>query len=164
MPLPGRLAFAAESEPLVVLTFEVSLGEWHGTLNLCYPRQTLEPVATRLAEQLMPVSPKTGSGRGATPGRSAAARDGMVEMVVHLASTRLAAGEMAGLAVGDVIVTECHHDQPLIVRVDGTPRFTGSAGLVDGRKAVRIGAALPADAHARKSHPAAEEAESAAPD
>src|SRR5204862_3339338 len=57
-------------------------------------------------------------------------------LVVQLASTSLSPGDVANLEVGDVIVTDCDSARPVTVFLDGTPRFSGSGGVIGERKAV----------------------------
>jgi flagellar motor switch protein FliM len=86
--------------------------------------------------------------RGADPNSEQALEDSLaktaVEMVVELAETRLTAGEVADLEIGDVIVTKHNAADGVKVYVEGRQIFSGSAGLLRGRKAVRMGDSIDA--------------------
>ena len=61
-----------------------------------------------------------------------------VELVAELANVRIAASELIGLRVGDIITTETSIDSPLVITVDGQPRFHARPGAYRGCKAVSI--------------------------
>jgi flagellar motor switch protein FliM len=133
---PHLLPFGAAETAIVEIRFDVVVGVTRGSLCLCLPEEAIES----LAEKMMtvaganspapppPADPATGSSNLGTA----------VELVAQLASTRLTDDEIAGLEVGDVIVTDCQPGSPLEIRRDGVPWFTGCAGHLQGRKGVRI--------------------------
>ena len=61
-----------------------------------------------------------------------------VEVVVELAATGIAAGDMLGLRVGDIIASEKDVKEPLLVYVQGKPKFHATAGQFKGRKAIQV--------------------------
>jgi flagellar motor switch protein FliM len=130
------------SAGVVVIHFDVKVGAAIGNLNICWPADTFSSLAARLAKA--PVSGKaTAAGTqntGELPQSQSrnAPNAAAVELRVQLASTRLTCDDVANLEVGDVIMTESNSNRPLTVYVDGEPKFSGFAGLVRGRKAVRI--------------------------
>ncbi|MBI3864350.1 MAG: flagellar motor switch protein FliM [Planctomycetia bacterium] len=136
---PQLVQIVPPNEVIVLVSFEVSLGETRGIMNLCIPFNTIEPLAGKLsANTWSSYSQKQPDRRQVLNLETGVANAG-VEMVVYLAGTRLTAGELIGLAVGDTIVTENDCHKPLEVCVEGRPKFYGFAGLVKGHKAVRIG-------------------------
>jgi flagellar motor switch protein FliM len=147
---PHALPFVAPEAMVVLVSFDVSIGDAAGMLNLCLPSRMLASLADRLTAG--PHNGPQSADRAKAAAGSIGARQAGVELIVELASTRLTTEEVTNLAVGDVIVTNCDHGQPLSVRVDGDSRFAGFAGLVKGRKAVRIDAArLPLSSPQRPS-------------
>jgi flagellar motor switch protein FliM len=59
-------------------------------------------------------------------------------VVVELATTRITTSDMLGLRVGDVIASEKDVREPLVVSVQGIPKFVASPGKYKGRKAIQI--------------------------
>ena len=127
------------NEVIVLVSFEVSMGEMRGIMNLCIPFNTIEPLAGKLSANTWSSYSQKQPDRRQVLNLETGVSNAGVEMVVYLAGTRLTAGELMGLAVGDTIVTENDCHQPLEVCVEGRPKFYGFAGLVKGHKAVRIG-------------------------
>lgn len=133
-----QLPFIAAGDLLLLASFDLLAGEAAGILNLCLPCAAIEAHGDALGreQQAGPGTvPVVEARRGA--GHPAGELTG-VKLVARLATTRLTRDEVQQLAVGDIIVTECHETAPLTVLVDGLPRFFGTAGLVQGRKGVRI--------------------------
>lgn len=133
-----QLPFIAAGDLLVLASFDLLAGEAAGILNLCLPCAALEEHVDALCHDrrtgtgARPAG-EASSGEAPSPGKGRGAK-----LVARLATTRLTRDEIQNLAVGDVIVTECRETEPLTVLVDGVPRFVGTAGLVQGRKGVRI--------------------------
>ncbi|MBS0260359.1 MAG: FliM/FliN family flagellar motor switch protein [Planctomycetes bacterium] len=125
--------------------FDLRVGETYGTLRLCLPVGAWELIETAQGRGAR----VTGGGsvgndvRGGATVRSAGQGP---ELVVLLAQAQLSLEEFQGLSVGDVIVTEKDCREPLVVTIDGEPEFQGAAGVVKGRKAVRLGPACGAPA------------------
>jgi flagellar motor switch protein FliM len=127
----------------VVNRFEIILGQHHGALNLYIPTTSLEPIRQPL---LAGRSNDTESGSGFEaphflhPNRSAA-----VELVAQLAETKLAATDLVNLQIGDIIATDHETSTPIIVTLNGAPKFHAHLGAYKGRKAVQIEGPVIAD-------------------
>jgi len=57
---------------------------------------------------------------------------------VRLARSRISTGELFTLRVGDIITTEKDIHSPLVVNVEGVPKFRAFPGAMKGHKAIRI--------------------------
>ena len=136
---PQLVQIVPPNEVIVLVSFEISMGEMRGIMNLCIPFNTIEPLAGKLSANTWSTYTQKQPDRRQTLNLQTGVSNARVEMVVNLAATRLSAGELMGLAVGDVIVTENDSHGPLEVCIEGRPKFTGLAGLAKGHKAVRIG-------------------------
>ncbi len=62
----------------------------------------------------------------------------MVEVVVDLAETNISTSDLIGLRVGDIIATEKDVERPLVVSIEGRPKFHAQAGAFKGRKAIQV--------------------------
>jgi flagellar motor switch protein FliM len=61
-----------------------------------------------------------------------------VEVVVDLAETHIATSDLLELQVGDIITTEKDVRQPMVVSIEGRPKFHADPGVLKGRKAVQV--------------------------
>jgi flagellar motor switch protein FliM len=135
---PQLVQIVPPNEVIVLISFEITMGEMRGIMNLCIPYNTIEPLAGKLSSDAWSAYTK----RAADPQQRLNLETGVtqakVEMVVRLAETTITAGELAHLSIGDVIVTEQPSHQGLKVVVEGRPAFLCFAGAYKGHRAARI--------------------------
>lgn len=58
--------------------------------------------------------------------------------MVELAETTISTADLIGLRVGDIIASEKDIHEPLVVSIEGRPKFSASPGQFKGRKAIEI--------------------------
>jgi flagellar motor switch protein FliM len=135
---PQLVQIVPPNEVVVLVSFELTLGELRGMINLCLPFNTIERVSSKLASNSWATYGKA----SATPQtREAIGRQldqAQVELVVTLAQTQITTGDLIGLRVGDIITTDKDIHVPLEVAVQGTTKFHATAGAFKGCKAIRI--------------------------
>jgi flagellar motor switch protein FliM len=141
---PQLVQIVPLNEFVVAASFEISLEGLRGIMSLCIPCRMVETLLGAQSPTDSSSSQKP-SGRREARNRESDISNAVVEMIVYLAGTRLAADELSGLSVGDTIVTDNDCREPLEICIDGRPRFCGLAGLVNGHKAVRIGRSMTND-------------------
>ncbi len=145
---PQLAQIVPPNEVVVVISFELALGEIRGMVNLCIPYNAIERISGKLSAN----SWVTYGRRNATPESieqiRQTLRSSLVELEVRLAGTRITTGELLGLQVGDVITTDKDVHSPLLIRVEGVPKFRARPGAFKGHKAIRIEEVIanPADA------------------
>jgi flagellar motor switch protein FliM len=135
---PQLVQIVPPNEVVVLVSFELSMGEHRGMMNLCIPYNSIEKVSSKLSDNSW-----VSYGRHKpTPdtieriGRSL--RSSLVEVKIRLARTRITTKDLIGLRVGDIVTTEKDVHSPLVAYVEGVPKFHASPGAFKGRKAIRI--------------------------
>lgn len=145
---PQLVQIVPPNEVVVLISFELALGEVRGMMNLCIPYNAIERISGKLSANSWVAYGK----RQATPETikhiSQTLRGSLVELKVRLASTKISARDLLGLHVGDIITTQKDIHSPLLVSVQNVPKFRASAGAFKGHKAIQIVEILadPADA------------------
>lgn len=127
------------NERVLLLTFELSINMITGTMNVYIPFSSLKP----LAANLNPAVWVTGRKEKQT---NPAARQLTLDLLypvklpvkVTLGKTRLSLGDVANLAVGDIIQTETNVKNPLIMRVANEDLFNVQIGKVGKNIAVQV--------------------------
>lgn len=136
---PQLVQIVPPNEVVVLVSFELTMGEIRGIMNLCIPFNTIEPLAGKLSSDSWTSYTK----RQLDPHQKIHLETGIssaaVEMRVLLAESKLTTSEVANLEVGDIIMTEQRAENGVKVMVEGRPMFEGFTGLLRGHKAVRIG-------------------------
>jgi len=145
---PQLVQIVPPNEVVVLISFELALGEVRGMANLCIPYNSIERISGKLSAN----SWVTYGRREATPESvqqiSQNLRSSLVEINVRLAQTRITTNELIGLRVGDVVTTQKDVRSPLLVTIEGIPKFRVAPGAFKGHKAIRVEDVItnPADA------------------
>jgi flagellar motor switch protein FliM len=135
---PQLVQIVPPNEVVVLISFEITLGEVRGMINLCIPFNNIERISSKLTANSW-----VGYSRGgATPdtrgliGRRVIGSE--VELVVTLAESQITTSDLIGLRVGDVITTDRDIRAPLHVSVEGITKFHALPGAYKGHKAIQI--------------------------
>jgi flagellar motor switch protein FliM len=135
---PQLVQIVPPNEVVVLISFELTLQDVRGMVNLCIPFNSIERIGNKLSANNWLAY----SRRGATPesiqhiGRGL--KGALIELVVELAESKITTGDMLGLRVGDIITTEKDIHEPMDVRVQGVTKFRAKPGAYKGRKAIEI--------------------------
>ncbi|NUQ65104.1 MAG: FliM/FliN family flagellar motor switch protein, partial [Pirellulales bacterium] len=135
---PQLAQIVPPNEVVVLISFELALGDVRGMMNLCIPYNAIERISGKLSAN----SWVTYGRKTATPEMMQSIgqtlRGSLVSLNVRLAATRITTGELLGLRVGDIITTNKDIHSPLLVSVEGVPKFHASPGAFKNHKAIRI--------------------------
>jgi len=135
---PQLIQIVPPNEVVVLVCFEVALIEVRGIINLCIPYNAIERISGKLASN----SWVTYGRRQATPQSiekiSKSIRNMCVELKVKLGQTKISMSELMQLRVGDLICTEKNVASPLLVSVEGIPKYWAKPGAYKGYTAVQI--------------------------
>jgi flagellar motor switch protein FliM len=135
---PQLVQIVPPNEVVVLISFELTIGDARGMMNLCIPFNSIERISTRLSSN----SWVTYGKKTATPENikriSGQLKGSLVEVVVDLAETNISTSDLIGLRVGDIIATEKDVERPLTVSVEGRPKFQAQPGVFKGHKAIQV--------------------------
>ena len=135
---PQFLQMISPNETVVVISFNIVIGESSGMINICIPHVVLEPIVPNLSVRYWMQTNK----KEPTPEQSIILEKRLKQADLPL-TTELGKGAMSVedflyLQVGDVISLDRKIDDPLIVKVGGIPKFTAQPGHLRNRMAVQI--------------------------
>lgn len=139
---PQLVQIVPPNEVIVLISFELTMGDVRGIMNLCIPFNTIEPLSGKLSSDSWSAYQKKALDPEQLRHLESGIRRAPVELVVHLAATHVTARELAQLSVGDVILTENDVRHGAKVVVEGRPMFQAFPGTLKGRKAIRVGVNL----------------------
>lgn len=139
---PQLVQIVPPNEVVVLISFEITLGDIRGMINLCIPFNNIERISSKLTANSW-VGYSRGGATEQTKGMIGRRLDGsQVELVVTLATTRITTADLIELRVGDIITTDKDVRTPLEVAVEGSAKFNASCGAFKGHKAIQIQSAL----------------------
>jgi flagellar motor switch protein FliM len=135
---PQLVQIVPANEVVILISFELTVGAMRGMVNLCIPFNSIERISYKLSSNSW-VSyskrPPTAESMQMVTNHIAEAP---LEVVVELAKTTISTGDLINLRVGDIIASEKDIQEPLVVVVEGLPKFESKPGQFKGRKAIEI--------------------------
>jgi flagellar motor switch protein FliM len=140
---PQLVQIVPPNEVVVLISFEVVLGETRGMINLCIPYNSIERIGSKLTSNTWSSYGKQDTSAATVAQISRQIDRAKVDVIVTMAETRITTADLIGLRVGDVITTDHDIRSPLQVAVQDVTKFHASPGAFKGQKAIKIEAALP---------------------
>jgi flagellar motor switch protein FliM len=131
------------NEVVVVVGFEVKLGNRAGTMSLCIPYNVIEPIMGELAAQNWFNVTKTGRADEFSGEISRNLTNAVVTVSGLLAETTITLGDLMHLSVGDLIVTEKPATEPVTVSIEEEKSYLASMGQYKGARALKVIRAIP---------------------
>lgn len=135
---PQLVQIIPANEVVVVISFELTVGETRGMVNLCIPFNSIERISHKLTSNSWVSYSKRPPTAESIQSISDQIADAPVEVVVELAATTISTADLINLRVGDIIATEKDISDPLVVSVEGKEKFFAKPGQYKGRKAIEI--------------------------
>ena len=136
---PQLIQIVPPNEVVVLVSFEITMGDNRGIMNLCIPFNTIESLSGKLSTDTWSAYRKRSSDIRQRLNVEAGMSQASVELTVKLARTKLTTQDLLSLSVGDVIVTDTDRGAGVEVLVESQSLFRGAPGILKGHKAVRIG-------------------------
>ena len=136
---PLIVQIVAGSEMVVLVGYEIYIGESIGTMNMCIPLMLLTPILDQISSQ-------TGYQRNISPEMAKLTRKVLEEYVRKtkvslepiLGEATISLNELAQLQVGDVVGLDSKADEPILVNVGGIPRFKAQPGRRGEQSSIQI--------------------------
>jgi flagellar motor switch protein FliM len=132
---PQMLQVAAPNEVVLLLSFDIRIGEVRGLLNLCIPASTLEASGAQFTQSWHRTH------RQPSPDQHSFLLGALRAVPVPLTAqleTELSARELLALRPGDIVSLGCPSADPLWVRVGSTRKFRGRPALVGAHVGLAI--------------------------
>jgi flagellar motor switch protein FliM len=135
---PQLAQIVPPNETVVVIGFELKMGNRAGTMSLCIPYNVIEPIMGILAAQNWFSYQRRGIQDDQLRKLTRNVHDAPVEARAFLATTSITVSDLLSLSVGDVITTGKSTETELVVQVEGKTKFFGKLGQFRGNRAIRV--------------------------
>jgi flagellar motor switch protein FliM len=129
------LQVAAPNENVVMIVFEMKIGESRGMLNLCVPASIIEATGTHFVQAWHRQR------REPTPTERTWVRENLLRVPLDVSAqlaARLPARDLLMLSPGDILSLGVPLHKPVELRVEDTLKFKGRLASVEGRAGVRV--------------------------
>lgn len=126
---PLIVQIVAGSEMVILVGYEVHIGETVGTMNFCIPLVVLNPILDQISQQVHYARRQSDEMTAIT--QKAILRTllrSKVSVEAILGRARMSVQDVASLSVGDVIQLDTSPRRPLVVELGGRPKFLAQPG------------------------------------
>ncbi len=135
---PALVQIVAPNEVVVVVGFEMKMGNRAGTMSLCIPYAVIEPVIEKLSNQTWAAYRKKAKDAEIKRRLAGHLDAATLDVSAILAETKIRVSDLANLEVGDVILTNKPASAPLSLDVEGKRKFIGNLGQYKGKRAFKV--------------------------
>lgn len=133
---PQFAAIVPPSDVVIVVTFEVELENAIGSLIVCLPYATMEPIRSKLHASFQ--SERLEVDHVWINRFKERLMETPVEMVVRMGKTTISGRQLLYLQEGDIILLDTDEDELLEAEVEGVRKFHGLPGRVKGNKSFKV--------------------------
>jgi flagellar motor switch protein FliM len=135
---PQLVQIVPPNETVVVVGFELKMGNRAGTMSLCIPYNVIEPIMGMLAAQNWFSYQRKGGQDDGLRKLTRNVTNAAVDMRCFLARTSMKMSDLLSLSVGDIITTDKPISGEAFLQIEGKRKFTGQIGQFRGKRAVRV--------------------------
>ena len=135
---PQLVQIVPPNEVVVVIGFEIKMGNRAGTMSLCIPYNVIEPVMGKLSQQNWFTYAKKAANDGHLKAMQKNLSGAPLLVKVLLGHTTIKVEDLINLAPGDILQLEKPASGEMIVQVEGKNKFSGLVGQFKGKRALRV--------------------------
>ncbi len=143
---PQLVQIVPPNETVVVVGFELKMGNRAGTMSLCIPYNVIEPIMGMLAAQNWFSYQRKSQNDDYVRKLTQTVTSATVEMRTFLAQTTMTLKDLMSLQVGDLITTEKACGRDVLVQIEGRNKLLGQVGQYRGSRAIKVTRILSAPA------------------
>ncbi len=136
---PLIVQIVAGSEMVVLVGYEVHVGEMVGAMNMCIPLMVLNPILDQISQQAhftRKMSREVAMATRATI--SHIVTKALVNIDAVLGQATLPLSDVAKLSVGDIVQLDTNPEEPIAVSVGGIPRYLAQPGRKGEQSAILL--------------------------
>jgi len=135
---PQLVQIVAPNEVVIVIGFELKMGNRSGSMSLCIPFNVIEPVMGRLASQDWFSYSRRSDDEEHRSSLEENLDEAKLKARVYLGKTTIRVQELLGLEKGDVLKVEKEAKDNLVMQIEGISKFAGKIGQFRGSRAYKI--------------------------
>jgi len=133
---PQFVSIVTPSDLVITITYGVELDQFTGMTTLCIPYSIIEPIKNKLYSGYQ--SDRMEVDRSWVRRFLDRLKNTEVEIRVEMGKHQIMVQDLLQLKVGDILPLKKDVAEPLVVEVQGIPKFLGRAGVCGENKAIQI--------------------------
>lgn len=136
---PRFVQIAAASDSVLVISFDIRLGDSNGSMRLCLPYPTVESLLPQLNRQyVMNQNHDDDQPEQASPELLKHVNQVELRVSLILGQSDIKMRDLIDLQIGDVIGLNTQQDQEMVLKVEQSPKFLARPGTIGNRLAAEI--------------------------
>ena len=133
---PQFAAIATPDDMVIATKLMIDLQNVSGTMTICTPYSTLEPIREKLKQRFQ--GEKLEVDQKWKRYITEKVKELTINLSCVLGKAEITGREVLGIKVGDVMQLDKKMSDPVIVSVEGVPKFMGYPGTFNKRKSIKI--------------------------
>ncbi len=133
---PQFMQIVPPTDVVIVANFEIEMEYMTGTMSLCIPYATLEPIREKLQAGYQSEQMEVDKVWATRFKECLMASN--VDVVVELGKTQISGKDLVNLQKGDIVRLDQYASDSLTVYVEGIPKYQGYPGVSKGNRAIQI--------------------------
>ena len=139
---PGFLQLTASTDMVILIGFDVKMGEVEGIMTLCFPFSLLEPVIPSLSMKRWIAGHREEEDQSGSTEIAKTMPSINIKIRALLGSIPLSVHELSFLKLGDIMRLEVGPQSLGVLEVEGIPKYVVKVGTSHRKRAVQIIAAI----------------------
>ncbi|MHC4606794.1 MAG: flagellar motor switch protein FliM [Planctomycetota bacterium] len=135
---PQLMQIMSPNEPVVMVVMEMAMGDHKGYLNMCVPVLTIEPLMEKISAHTWFASPRRETAPSQEQAITRSLSEAEMEAVAHMQLEDVSLSSLRSLSAGDILITSQMQSEPVVISVEGRPKFWAKLGSFRGRRAVQV--------------------------
>jgi flagellar motor switch protein FliM len=133
---PQFATIVPPTELVIAIHYDLELDHLIGKITLCLPYSTIEPIRSKLYARYQSEQLEVDLEWIERVKRQL--REVEVDILVELGKGQMTGRELLQISTGDTLVLDQYVDDPLLVKIEGVPKYRGFAGMSKGLHVVKI--------------------------
>jgi flagellar motor switch protein FliM len=133
---PQFATIVPPTELVIAIHYDLELDHLIGKITLCLPYSTIEPIRSKLYARYQSEQLEVDLEWIERVKRQL--REVEVDILVELGKGHMTGRELLQINPGDTLVLDQYVDDPLLVKIEGVPKYRGFAGMSKGLHVVKI--------------------------
>jgi flagellar motor switch protein FliM len=132
---PAFAKIVPDDDAVIVTKFQMEIDEISGAISICIPLNIIQPIKQALQKSYLREEGEDPVWKNQLLSNL---KNTTVDIDVSLGKTEIKGYELLNLALGDIIQLDINYDEPLLMYIQGVPKFYTEPGIHRGQIAVKI--------------------------
>jgi flagellar motor switch protein FliM len=132
---PSFAKIVPDDDAVIVTKFQMEIDEISGGISVCIPLNMIQPIKQILQKSYLREECEDPVWKSQLLSNL---KNTNVDIKVNLGKTEIKGFELLNLTIGDIIQLDINYDEPLILNIQGVPKFYTEPGIYRGQIAVKI--------------------------